>query len=217
MTERAFASDQLGVGVHTPHSDSGRNERGILIVRKYDEDAVRALARKLGLPSPGQRGFVQPHDHDFAAFGIKPYEVRESEYSNLITTGGWDRILTLAIAGGGQAWDSTHARIGVGTATAAAASGDTGLTATGTAAVWSRVTGAGTVGTGTGTRRLSFVATFGTGDANMAWQEWGIDQGTAAGVTTGAATAPLLNHAISSQGTKASGQTWTATALLDFT
>jgi hypothetical protein len=215
VTERAHASETFGVGVTAPLGETGR-ERGILVVRKYDQDMAAYVARKLGIPGPGQAGFRTLHDGDFAAHHVRPYETSESS-SNLLVTAGWDRILTLAIGGGGQAYDSTHTRIGVGTATAAAASGDTSLTATGTAAVWSRVTGAGTVGTGTGVRRLSFVSTFGTGDANMAWAEWGIDQGTAAGVTTGAATAPLLNHAVSAQGTKASGQTWTATALLDFT
>jgi hypothetical protein len=217
VTERALGSDRFGVGVVAPHHDLGRNERGILVVRKYDQEMAAYVAAKLGIPGPGQAGFRTLHDRDFARFQVKPYEVRESTESNLLTTAGWDRILTLAIAGGGQAWDATHTRIGVGTATAAAASGDTTLGATGTSAVWSRVTGAGTVGTGTAVRRLSFVSTFGTGDANMVWAEWGIDQSTAAGVTTGAATAPFLNHAISAQGTKASGQTWTATATLDFT
>jgi hypothetical protein len=72
------------------------------------------------------------------------------------------------------------------------------------------------VGTGSVSRRLSFTATFATGDANFVWAEWGIDQATT-GSGTGAASGILLNRAVSAQGTKVSGQTWTATAALDFT
>jgi hypothetical protein len=78
------------------------------------------------------------------------------------------------------------------------------------------VTGSGIIAAGTATQRLSFTATFATGDANFVWAEWGIDQGVA-GSGTAAATTPLLNRAVSAQGTKVSGQTWTATAALDFT
>jgi hypothetical protein len=216
VTERAYASEAFGVGALVPLAERPRNERGILVVEKYDRDMVDHVARKLGHPRPGQPGFIQPVTPDFARYGIKPYETRESEYSNLITTAGWTRLLTLAIGGGGTAYAAASTRIGVGTATAAAAVGNTDLTAAaGTAnRFFQPVTGVGTVGTGTGTQRLSFVSTFGTGDANFAWQEWSIDQGTATGSTV---TATMLNRAVSAQGTKASGQTWTATAMLDFT
>jgi hypothetical protein len=216
VTERAYGSDQFGVGVHAPLTERPRNERGILIVEKYDRDMVDFVAAKLGLPRSGRPGFRQPVTPDFHRYGIKPYETRETEHSNLLTTAGWTRLLTLAIGGGGTAYAAASTRIGVGTATAAAAVGNTDLSAAaGTAnRFFQPVTGAGTVGTGTGTQRLSFVSTFGTGDANFAWQEWGIDQGTATGSTV---TATMLNRAVSNQGTKASGQTWTATALLDFT
>lgn len=216
MTERAYASDQFGVGVHAPLHEPARNERGLLVVDKYDQDMVAHVARKLGLPAPGHRGFRQPLTPDFDRFGIKPYERRVTEHSNLLTTAGWARLLTLAIGGGGTAYAAASTRIGVGTATGAAAVGNTDLSAAaGTGnRFFQPVTGVGTVGTGTGTQRLSFVSTFGTGDANFVWAEWGIDQGTATGSTV---TATLLNRAVSAQGTKASGQTWTATAMLDFT
>jgi hypothetical protein len=72
------------------------------------------------------------------------------------------------------------------------------------------VSGAGSLGT----RTLTFQATFGTADGNMAWNEWGIDFGTASGNTV---TAPLFNRKAGiAQGTKASGQTWTATGVLTF-
>jgi hypothetical protein len=73
------------------------------------------------------------------------------------------------------------------------------------------VSGVGTLGT----RTLAFSATFGTADGNFAWNEFGIDQGTASGNTV---TAPLFNRKAGiAQGTKAAGQTWTATATITFT
>lgn len=216
MTDRAHAAEAFGVGATTPLSEGGR-ESGVFIVRKYDQDMTNWVSRRLGGGRAGDRGFIQPGPRDFTRYGILPYEESDPIH-NLLTQAGWGRILTNAIgAATAQGWDSTHTRIGVGTGTAAATTGDTSLNATGTSASWSRVTGVGTTGTGTGTARLTFVSTFGTGDANFAWQEFATDQGTAAGVTTGNATAPLLNRAVSNQGTKASGQTWTATELIDFT
>jgi hypothetical protein len=213
--ERANGRDGLGVGVSAPVGESGR-ERGILVVRKYDRQMVEWAARRLGWPGPGERGHRPIHQHQFDQLDLAPYETVES-LSNLITTAGWGRMLDKALGVSGQAYDATHTRIGVGTATAAAAVGNTDLSASTGASNrrWELVTGVGGTGTGTGTVRMTFVATFGTGDANFAWQEWGIDQGTAAG--TGASTTPLLNRAVSNQGTKASGQIWTASALLDFT
>lgn len=215
MSDYGRASEYFGIGVAASIGESGR-ERGSLVVARWDEDMTDWLSRKLGGGRLGQPDFTQPGPQDFADADLDPYDVTTGGY-NLITTGGWDRILTLAIAGGGQAYDATHTRIGVGTATAAAASGQTDLSAATGAAnrVWVMVTGAGTVGTGTAVRRLSFVGTIGTGDGNFAWQEEAIDNGSASGV--GASTTPLLNRLVSNQSTKVSGQTWTATMLLDFT
>jgi hypothetical protein len=216
VSETARGSDLFGIqaGLYVP--EVGR-EKGTIVVQRWDADQTSWVSRKRGGEGVGQRGFWQPNWTDFHAYRIRPYSVTE-DTSNLLVTAGWDRILTRATGGSSTAYASATTRIGVATGTAAAASGDTNFsaTATGTANRWmQRVTGDGTVGTGTGTRRLSFVATVGTGDGNIAWQEWGIDQG--ATNDAGAIVAPLLNHAISNQGTKASGQTWTATALLDFT
>jgi hypothetical protein len=215
MSDLARAAEQFGVGVSAPYTESGR-EVGTLVVCRYEPDAAAFVSRKLGGEPLGLRGFIQPGEADFRRLRVDPYEVSES-VGNLLTQAGWGRLLTLAVGGGGTAYASASTRIGVGTATAAATTGQTDLQAATGAAnrMWAMVTGVGATGTGTGTARLSFVATVGTGDGNFAWAEWAIDQGVASGV--GGPTATLLNRAVSAQGTKASGQTWTATALLDFT
>jgi hypothetical protein len=197
-------------------AESGR-ERGTILVRKWDGDQTAWASRRLGGQPPGRPGFIQPTAADFARLGVDPYDVSEA-VGNLITQAGWGRILDRAVGGTAQGWDATHARIGVGTATAAATTGQTDLSAaTGTAnRLWVLGTGVGTTGTGTGTARLTIVGnTVGSGDGNFVWAEWATDQGTASG--SGASTTPLLNRAVSALGTKASPATWTPTVQLDFT
>lgn len=159
----------------------------------------------------------QPTSDDFNRLGITPYLTTEIT-GNLITNAGWTRLMNLATnQGATQALDATHTRIGAGDGTTPAeAYADTDLAAAaGSTHRWFQpVSGAGTLGT----RTLAFAASFGSSDGNFAWNEFGIDvtSGTAAaGNTVGAL---LFNHKVGiSQGTKASGQTWTATATLTWT
>jgi len=167
---------------------------------KYDEDQTAWLKLKLGR---------DPIGRDFRNALIRPAEVSGFE-GNLVLNAGWTRLLNLLAGAGGQAYDATHTRIGVSdTATPAAAYTDTDLNGT-TNKQFVLVSSAGTVGT----RTLAYTASFTGSLANWAWNDFGIDNGTANGTTV---TAPLLNHAISAQGTKASGQTWTVTTTLTFT
>lgn len=173
-------------------------------VDRWDADATAWAARRLGL--------AQPTARDFAALHIAPYLSTELA-GNLITNAGWTRLMNLLTnQGATQALDATHARIGAGNSSTAEAYTDTDLgAAAGSANRWFQlVSGAGTLGT----RTLAFSATFGTADGNFAWNEFGMDFGTASGNTV---TAPLFNHKAGiAQGTKASGQTWTATATTTF-
>lgn len=157
-------------------------------------------------------GLVAPQAADFHRLNVKPYLRTEVE-GNLITNAGWTRLMNLLTnQGGTQALDATHARIGAGNSNTAEAYTDTDLgAAAGSSNRWFQlVGGAGTLGT----RTLAFTATFGTGDGNFAWNEFGLDFGTASGNTV---TAPLFNHKAGiAQGTKASGQSWAATATLTF-
>jgi len=174
-------------------------------IRRYSEEQTVFAATVLGHP---------PEEHDFDALGIDPYEVTKID-GNLVTTAGWGRITTLLNAGTGNLITSTTARVGAGNGGGSAAVGDTDLSAAaGSANRWFQ-TSTVTVPSST---QLQFVATFGTADGNFAWQEFGIDIGTATVTSGNTVNAVLLNHKTSiAQGTKASGQTWTATATLTFT
>ena len=146
--------------------------------------------------------YIGPEADARAAAGLPPDDVADSD-GNLITTAGLTRLTSLLTGAGGQAYDATHCRIGVGDSSTAAAIGDTALGAA-TNKYYKTVTGAPTLSAGL----MTFVAIFPTGQANFAWNEWGIDQGTADGTTV---TAPLLNHKIASLGTKTSAAAWTFT------
>lgn len=218
--ELAVGGDALGVGAGLSFVEAAQS-RTHWNVYRWDDDATSWVSRRMGGAPVGRDGFVQPSWEDFQRFGVPPYE-HSLVMGNLITNAGWRRIVDLAIGAGGQAWDSTHTRIGAGNGTGTAAGNSTDLTAaSGTgnrffqpvSAAGTATSGTGTSGTGSST--LAFASTFGTGDGNFAWNEFGVDQGTATGSTV---TATLLNLKTSiSQGTKASGQTWTATVTFTFT
>ncbi|PZG53135.1 hypothetical protein C1I98_06145 [Spongiactinospora gelatinilytica] len=194
------------MGVRLAPTDSGRGTT-LWQVERWDADAVGWVRRKSGLVSPG--------GHVFRKLGVASYQTTE-HLGNAILSAGWTRILNLLIGTGStQAMDATHTRIGVGDGTTAVTTADTTLTGS-TNKYFKTAAGVGTIGAGAGppTTTLTISATFGTGVANFAWQKFGVDFGTTDGATE---VAPLLNAAVSNQGTKASGQVWTATATLSWT
>jgi len=174
-------------------------------IRRYSEQQTVAAAVILGR---------EPTEEDFQRLRFTPYDESVVD-GNLVVTAGWGRITTLVNAGTGNLITSTTARVGAGNGGGTAAAGDTDLSAAaGSANRWFQTC---TV-TVPASNSLQFVATFGTADGNFAWNEFGIDIGTATVTSGNTVNAVLLNHKTSiGQGTKASGQTWTATATLTFT
>lgn len=201
--EDVVASDAFAIGAGVPLREVA-NWHMNWEFHKYSEEATLAAQRA---------GFTDPDDDVFAELGIRPYEVSQVP-GNLVTTAGWTRIVTLITAGTGNLISTTTARVGVGNGASAAAIGDTDLNAAaGSTNRWFQtctVTSPSNV--------LTFVAVFGTADGNFAWNETGIDIGTATVTSGNTVNAVLLNRKGSiAQGTKASGQTWTATATVTFT
>lgn len=177
-------------------------------VDRWDADQTFWTKRRTGLAAPDAE--------DFLLLGVMPYETTEV-LGNLITNAGWTRLMNLLTnQGSTQALASTAVRIGVGNSSTAEAYTDTDLAAAAGSSnrYFQPVSGSGALGT----RTLAFAATFGSADGNFAWNEFGIDVGTptVAGGTT--VNALLFNRKAGiAQGTKASGQTWTATATLTWT
>jgi hypothetical protein len=202
----ARAHDRLGLAVTAPLSDRSFGSTRWRVDR-WDAEQTAYTRHKTGLAAPQAA--------DFRHLDVTPYYVSEV-VGNLITTAGWTRLMNLLTnQGATQALTSTAVRIGVGNSNTAEAYGDTDLGASAGASnrYFQPVSGAGSLGT----RTLAFSATFGTADGNFAWNEFGLDVGTptVSGGTTVAAL--LFNHKAGiAQGTKASGQTWTATATITF-
>lgn len=220
-TDQARAADSLGIVVGAP---MGERSFGTTRwrVERWDEqqtrdayDALKGLGIQVPIGSQGYRSNVSIAPELFQRVGIEPYEVSELT-GNLITNAGWTRLMNLLTnQGATQALTATAVRIGVGSGVTAEAYTDTDLAAASGAGnrYFQPVSGAGSLGT----RTLAFSATFGTADGNFAWAEFGLDVGTptVSGGTT--VNALLFNRKAGiAQGTKAAGQTWTATATLTF-
>lgn len=192
-----------------------------LKVERWDEEQTRWARGVLELP-----GFIDLTPVHFARAGqggVRPYLVTEDVNCNAIVSAGWTALLG-GVAGTTitNKFSATNGRVGVGTSTTAVAWGDTALGgdtgAASTTSYYKLVSTAPSTTIGSGPATLVFTATFGTGVANFAWQEFGTDNYTTDGVTTTGLGAGFIffNHGISNQGTKVSGQTWTATETLTF-
>lgn len=138
----------------------------------------------------------------------QPVDLAYAE-GNLVTTAGAGKLWKLGVnQGAQQAWDATHARLGVGNGSTAAAAADTDFS--GASKWWQIVDGAGTQTT----NALAFTATHPTGQSNFVWNEYGMDTGTASGATV---TAVLFNHAVVNLGTKTSAAAWAFTVTFTLT
>lgn len=144
--------------------------------------------------------------HDSASFeaGAEPDEVVE-DHGNLLLNAGITRLCSLLVGAGGTAFNAANSRIGVGDSSTAAAAGQTDLQAA--TNKYYRLVDSVTPSAQT----ITWVATYATGLAEFAWNEWGIDNGTASN-TTG--VAPMLNRKVASMGTKTAGSTWTLTVTI---
>jgi hypothetical protein len=187
-------------------------------VDRWDEEQTAWAHARLKLP-----GAVTLTPQDFAAAGVKPYLITVEDNCNNVLQAGWVALLG-GIAGTTitNKFSATNARIGAGTSSTAVAytqtalQGDTGGGST--TSYYKLVSGAPTISTGSSPPTLVFVASFGSGVANFAWQEFGTDNYTTDGVTTTGLGANFIffNRGLSNQGTKTTGQTWTATETISF-
>ena len=221
--ESAVAGERLGVGVRSPLREYATVQTSFN-VKRWDAEQTEWLAAKYGrwgnVPPRPDFAFRPRH---FAAYQVAPYSETQDDNCNMIVQQGWVWLLG-GVAGTtmGTKFSASNGRIGVGTSNTAAAYtqtylvGDTGSSST--TSYYQLVSGAPVISTGSTPPTLVFSASFGTGVANMSWQEFGTDNGTTSGVyLNGLAGGFLLfNRGVSNQGTKASGQTWTATETVQF-
>jgi len=207
------ASERLEVAAAVPVRDAGA-VRTSFRVQRWDEDATAWVERALRAGQGPFRPGCELTPRVFSHYRVRPYSVTVDEDCNMVLQAGWVALLG-GIAGTSitTKWGATVGRIGVGDSSTASTYTMTDLQAA-TNKYYQLVSGAPTIATGSAPATLTFSAVFGTGNANFAWQEFVSDEGTAS--NTGPVVATCLNRGVSAQGTKASGQTWTATETISF-
>lgn len=148
-----------------------------------------------------------------AAGEAVPYEVIETD--NLAMYGGasclWECLIGNGTGTAGQTltyFNNGNAYIGVGDSSTAAAATQTDLQAATnkTRKAMDATYPTHTDGTTSGAASIVFKSTFATGDANYAWEEWAIFNGSSGG--------RMLNRKVQSLGTKTSAGTWVVTCTL---
>lgn len=127
----------------------------------------------------------------------QPYETIEIEGNLLLNEGIaelWDLVCGL---GSPTAFSNANARLGVGDSSTAESANQTDLQAA-TNKTYKAMSASYPQRSG---QTVTWRAVFASGDANYAWNEFCVDNGSTAGKT--------LNRKVSAQGTKAVGQSWT--------
>lgn len=164
------------------------HESGILkrewIIRKF-------------FPKDGQNSeqlYERWRDGDLSVF---PDEEKVIE-GNVLLNEGIAELWDLAITTGATKFDNTNAYLGVGDSATAEAATDTGLIAT-TNELYK---GMETSYPSRSGQTVTWRSVFGSAEANFAWNEFTVANGNSD-------AADNLNRKTSSEGTKASGQTWT--------
>ena len=215
----AGAAERLAVAALAGYGEAGGIHTDFR-VRRWDADQTAWAARKAGVEDLLPRGLtIRPEL--FRQYKIDPYSDTADYDCNLIVSAGWVALLG-GVAGTTMSpkFGAANARIGVGTSSTAAAyanttlTGDTGVAST--TSYFKLCSGAPVIATGSSPPTLTFTSVFGTAVANFAWQEFGTDAGTADSVSNATTGGTFFNRGVSAQGTKAAGQTWTATETISF-
>ena len=129
---------------------------------------------------------------------FKPYEVVDISGNGLLNE-GINNMWTLICGGSATAYDNTYARLGVGSSDTAHAAAQTDLQAETDKLYVAMESGYPEYGT---SQKAVFKGSFGSSDANFAWNEWSVDNGSSAALN--------INRKVESLGTKSTG-TWTLT------
>lgn len=174
---------RISIGRHII-GDVGGIWRVKLVCRKYNED-INAFIAAGGTSEEFHRKFI-------------PYETIVRHRNGLLNV-GINLLWSLLAGGAGQAFTNAVARIGVGASSTGFNASQTDLQDGSTPSWKAMVTSYPTYGT---SQLITFMASWGSGDANIAWNEWAVDNGGTAHV--------LLNRKVESLGTKTTG-TWTLT------
>lgn len=140
---------------------------------------------------------IRKYQDDEAYRQNNPYEINQID-GNLLLNEGINELLLLLIGGSATAFNNATARIGVGDDTTVESAAQTDLQAASNKLYKAMETSYPSVSGQT----VTFRSVFGSAEANYNWREFTVANGTSG-------SAKNLNRKVSTQGTKASGQTWT--------
>lgn len=171
-----------------------QRESGAMILRPRYKRNGRVLAHKLWGWADNFREFV-------IARAISEADELALCPGNLWLNEGINEAFLLICGGGGTAYNNANAQLGVGDSATAAAATQTDLQAAANKLFKAMDSGFPTSGT---LQKATFKCSFATGEANYAWNEWSVRNGSAE------AAAENLNRKQEGLGTKATG-TWTLT------
>jgi hypothetical protein len=148
--------------------------------------------------------FIRRYENDMDFAANNPYAVSKID-GNLLLNDGITALLNLLIGAAEDAFNNANSYIGVGDSSTAASASQTDLQAStnklykAMEATYPQIA----------SQTVTFRSVFASGDANYAWEEF-----TVCNASSG--TGNNLNRKCSSQGTKASGQTWTVDVAITF-
>lgn len=141
-------------------------------------------------------------DFDKMGFAAEPFHAELPAVSiiegNLLLNEGITEFIDLLIGAAATAFSNANAYIGVGDSATAADATQTGLQAA-VNKLWKAMESGFPTNV---SQKSTFRAVFGSADANYAWNEFTVTNGSDD-------TGDNLNRKVSAQGTKTSGQTWT--------
>lgn len=175
------------------------NWRAHALVRKYSPDQVRWATQKMG---------YEPAGHRLSLLFRDPEDGVVEEPGNLMVTAGLNLLTSLLEGGAGTPFAHADAIVGVGSTSTAATVADTALGADNTSGAWYQQADTSYPTQSNGV--ITCQATVTSGNGNFAWNEWCLATGSG-GITAGnhlsavATGVVMLNHKVSSLGTKASG------------
>lgn len=153
---------------------------------------------------------VEPSGSQLMSLFDEPEDGYAYVCGNLLVTVGLNLITSLMIGGGGQALTHTATLTGVGDTATAATVADTQLGSN--SSNHSQYIVADTSNPSQSNGVISNQSTFSTSVANFTWAEWcWVSAASAANSVTFASTGTspiMINHKISSLGTKVSGASW---------
>jgi len=141
---------------------------------------------------------IEKYGDEFGFNNNTPYEISVIEKNMALNT-GINLLWALACGGTGTKFDSSNAYLGVGDSLVAESATQTGLQAVTNKYYKGMMVGYPIYGTA---QKATWKAEFGGTEANFAWNEFTISNGSTDGAVS-------LNRKVSSQGVKTSGQLWT--------